>query len=739
MKRGRVFSCVAIAIFVTVTTIVLSCNNFGIPETIAVKTNATYSFEFGMDTLDMGEYLSVDTLKKSFGEDNDFKVYDYNPGGNTVEQHFLVEYPAVNYPLDISEIFDSMNFGNKIGEKMEFSKTFSVPDLNMNQTISKHADPSSNIIPVDLTLDVNTSSDSLIEATIAEGKLVLSVAKPSDASWSGITAKPNLTLSGGITMQDGNNVAVNNDASVSPQYLVYATVDLQDKIFKPQDIKLIGKITLAPNAPSAAEITMNIEMNVATFSSAKINLGETNTEFVNPQAMPYNLKKFVKTINYKEAGVSFNYTNTLPNVSSNEVTMTVTSSFLNFPNPSGKTGTLLPGGANVNSKVVENNKTIAVAGYNDIDINVKLNLPDSEDVGGETYITIKNVKPNKEYTLAMSDFEFILDWESIVADTANISVGQGEPEKTDLPFDINKMFSEMTKGMEGMSELVEAIQLPDIPIYIYMAKPDMINLNAVNGTLKVKGDNNQSADLLKESDVIYPVNKALPIPEAGVVMQDLALVQELMPLNEKVFSQAFNERWENLKLEYKFKFDGNNNDLSITKQQVDAIKAAGGVLSIKAAIYIDIPLRMTVGKEANINMMKLAGTQSKIDLLGRDKPMSTSEFYNYFNAIKSVNMSLNVGKDMFINGDNGYVKFIIDDKGNGDVLGRKEFTLPELYLGFNDDEISGVLKSKPPYMPGILINLPTGSGFVIFRNANLNLSGKVIVATDGTITLFGGE
>lgn len=749
MKRRRVFCCTVMAICFAVTTIILACDNFGFPESLAIKTDATYSLGFGMEALDMSEFLSVDTLKKSFGDGSDFKVYDYNPGGNADVQHFLIEYAAVNYPLDISEVFDSMNFGNEIGSELNINQTFNVPDLNKeassnNVPIGGQTVSSTHMeVPFDMTLSFVTD-DSLINVVVGEGSLVVAVERSGIPTT--ITATPDIAITGIDGVPSINN---NDDVFDRGKYLIYKTVPLDEKTVDPNEVKLSGKIILtATNTttiPNGINIKLDVKFGVTKFSSATINLGDIKTEFNDPQPVPASMIDFVKTIDYSEAGISFKYTNTLPPHSDNEVTMKVTSRFLNFPNPSGKTGTLTPNGTI--GRIVKNDdsdgsaRKIDVEHAANIDIVIKLNLPGATDEH-PNYITVKNVAPNQKYELSLSDFEFVLDWTEMTVNTTNLSVGEGTPEEIDFPLDINKMFSDMTSEMEGMTDLVEAIQLPDIPVYMYMSKPNIIDLNSVSGSLKLKStttSGSHETDSMLDGEIDM-TDRALPISETEVVTQDFAFLPELTSFDDNVFSKVFNEKRTDLKLEYSFGFVGGDVDLRIRRDDVERIKSAGGALSIKAAVYIDIPLKMTVGKDANIDMMKLAGTQDKTDLLDRSEPMSTEEFDNYFSAIKSIGMSLNVGNNIFSSGDNGNVKFVIDDTGTGNVvLGRKEFGLPNLDLELTYEQVSGVLKSVPPYMPQILINLPKGSGFAIPRNEALGMSGKVTVDTDGTIQLFGGN
>lgn len=118
---------------------------FEIPEKVSVKTNAQYSFSFGTFSKSISEYISVDSINDMINKKDDddssnpgdgtetspsynLKVYDYNPGGTSGIQQFLIEVPIKDIPVDVSAYMENLDF-NSTFENMSFEKSISAPEF----------------------------------------------------------------------------------------------------------------------------------------------------------------------------------------------------------------------------------------------------------------------------------------------------------------------------------------------------------------------------------------------------------------------------------------------------------------------------------------------------------------------------------------------------------------------------------------------------------------------------------
>ncbi|MCK9169794.1 MAG: hypothetical protein M0P01_05215 [Treponema sp.] len=117
----------------------ISCSNMSIPQSVSVKTDATYSANFGSYSKNLSDYFSADSIKEQIAKSStSFSVYDYNPGSNAAVQHFLIKYPAMDKSIDISDQLDSINIGTNLDSKMGFNQSFTVPKID--QTFSNTAE-----------------------------------------------------------------------------------------------------------------------------------------------------------------------------------------------------------------------------------------------------------------------------------------------------------------------------------------------------------------------------------------------------------------------------------------------------------------------------------------------------------------------------------------------------------------------------------------------------------------------
>lgn len=129
-----------------VTFTVVSCSDFQLPETISIKTNANYNFTVASVEKSFSEFISSETLQKSFnteGSATKFKLYDYNPGDYSLAQQYLAEINLQEIPIDIASYFSSMDFSTSLAS-LSFNQSISVPDISTTNYSQKIALPDIN-------------------------------------------------------------------------------------------------------------------------------------------------------------------------------------------------------------------------------------------------------------------------------------------------------------------------------------------------------------------------------------------------------------------------------------------------------------------------------------------------------------------------------------------------------------------------------------------------------------------
>lgn len=763
MKHKIFFVSAILSVCAFLVFILYACSNFGIPESLSVRSTATHYFDFGIAEMDLSEYLSVDTFEKQFnsGGSNSFKIHKYNPGGNSPYQHMLIEYPAIDKNIDISAIIDNLNFQQDLS-KYNVNESFKAPEktstiesqLSVPATSAASGQTS---IPIEIK-DTEKEAikfglgNKLKEIKIKKGKLTLSISYPSVWGW-GITAKPSLIMKGKGTSD--TNINDNDNSYDSTNYLLYCTVPLDGASIA--DLKITGTITInvpANTSLAAATLTLKSVLQIDTIESVTAYMDDdTDLSFSpTPEPLPDDLKDFVKEIHYNNVGVKFKYKNTL----GNDLKLKMESGFLfgsnkpeelltndNTNNPKIK-----------NAEITKPNDKIAITS-NTQNIGIKLDL-EAVNTATRTISITKNSAPNKneltitdtgtgidagkEYSISLSDFEFVFDWTKIVIDASKFALNSGS-SGISLPLDVNSTFNSMKGGVKGWDKLIDELQVEKIPVYLYVSKLEGVTDPASgkitldytdNGTSKTPelfGDGNGGKKTILMSS--NPLN----IPQNIVYKTDLATSPNLTKLNDDAFQTIFNDRASGLKMNYDIQLgNSTSGTLEIAKQTVDTIKAQGGTLNIKAAVYIDFPLRFTLGGSSSqdINFLDMGGMQGG-DLLGRNAATPVDDVVEYLDVIKNMSMSFKFGDGMFF----GPINFVMDD--GGAVLGKETSPLQNLNIGFTPDQIKKVLNTHPYKLNELKLAFSPGSGFQIPWDTNMAFSGRVSIETDGTVKIFGGD
>lgn len=126
-----------ILFFLFCTVAVFAGCKFEVPQKVSVKTNAEYNFSFG-DALkfDFSKYFSYKDILDSQNSGSNFRVYDYNPGGNSEYQQFLIRIPIVEVPVDISSYLENLKISDDLRD-FSFDRKIQIPAaaLEINEDI----------------------------------------------------------------------------------------------------------------------------------------------------------------------------------------------------------------------------------------------------------------------------------------------------------------------------------------------------------------------------------------------------------------------------------------------------------------------------------------------------------------------------------------------------------------------------------------------------------------------------
>ncbi|HAH60857.1 MAG TPA: hypothetical protein DCL73_02020, partial [Treponema sp.] len=145
-------------IFASAVFALASCSNIAkmqVPESVSVKTNATYSANFGSYSKNLSDYISAETITEQISNSS-FSVYDYNPGSSADFQEFLIKYPVIDKTIDVGSSISDIDL-TSAGSSASINQSFAIPDLSRTFT--------QNISFSDLNSRINS------ETTIASGSV----------------------------------------------------------------------------------------------------------------------------------------------------------------------------------------------------------------------------------------------------------------------------------------------------------------------------------------------------------------------------------------------------------------------------------------------------------------------------------------------------------------------------------------------------------------------------------------
>lgn len=273
-------------IFASAVFALASCSDIAkmqVPESVSVKTDATYSANFGSYSKSLSDYISTDTIKEQIASVNSdsFTVYDYNPGASANSQEFLIKYPVINKTIDVGSSFSDIDL-TSAGSSASINQSFNIPDLSRTFT--------QNISFSDLGSRINS------ETAIASGSV--SVLDP-----------------GAAQAVDSAHVPVVTLTVTSPEFstLTYRSGSLVVSITAPGTTTLTDLTLTAvlKNGATGATISTSDSVNVASGGTLTIPLaGKT--------LVPSMKISFSGTINGSSAGTVLSY-GIAPSISGGEL------------------------------------------------------------------------------------------------------------------------------------------------------------------------------------------------------------------------------------------------------------------------------------------------------------------------------------------------------------------------------------------------------------------------------------
>ena len=724
---------------------VFSCGNFsdvGIPESVAVKSNARHEGALGQKYYNLSEKLGSDFIKDL--EDNaGADVYKYIPNPNDQTLSYLLHKKLYDVPLDMNKYIEKMDLSDSIGEKFKFTKEIDL-QKGMLEASVPYVVPSPDPIPVDCKFNFDLDK-CLSDVVIGEGSLSIEAA--------GTGAKyevDDFELEGlekdGDKQFDEYDFGPNQDGA----FIIKQSLDLAGAKVKKKEITVSAKLAKKSGvltAPGNIRVILDVK-KIASATADLSNFGKfvmDDSDNVTP--LPKEMVTYVQNVSfgsleddgyyYKQdkdggvssvkgqgKGISFKAVNSLP--AGNDLILTIESQTFGidstvkiYDDGVEKTSAKIP--AKGNEIPFEKN----FSDYDSLDIKGN---PDCEENGEPKNIqfSIKlldkqplvDLDMGKVYKIEVSESKMLFDWDAAIVDLDNADPFEDKADLSD--FSIEKMLGEVDGEL---SKLVENCDFNKLPVYFLVQRPEGF-LSAELENTKFRGKISlaykDSSDADKEEYIAGSETEDVEMnpcasflwPSTDQVISKVFSTEDNSCSFEKDIASTLNKRPKDLSVNYNMEIE-DGEVINLNKAKIDSM-GPNEKTSFSVELAAVIPLSLKVNKETNLDIYKIAEIDmgEKKDLMYRTGVSDTEKAAKYAAAVSYFRLNYN-----FINtGIDGFdAMVVVDDTHEGepnakDYSGIKRSIKvtggdsSDDVIDFNSDEIKAVLSHF--FMPKMTLVVP---------------------------------
>lgn len=741
-----------------------SCFNFSelaIPESVAVKTDATYKASIGQKSMDFSDKINLKELL-SENQSEDYTVYEYLPQNDTSSsagiEKFLVEAKLQDIEIDFSKYFENTDIAESLAA-VSFSQDIKVPKIEINKSQSveipedlKTAQKAlTGDAPFDGLVSVKVKftpsiDDALKECQIGTGTAKISVTQP--FGWSDVKITS-------VKISQENGVSV-NDSSASEG--AEKSVDLGSQKINAKEmtveVSVSGKISKSADLDNPPVAT--VKTSITKFSYVTVDLGENfDPEITQESALPSEMSDSISKIVFASGtGIKGTFRNGLPAVDGNDAANKITlsgvySDFLGLGSSSSKFEKEMPAGGSTGSiefySTAEHEQTIT--GSTKIDFNGELTLPGS-DASHKSYLKAQELEAGKTYTVSLT-LEPVINWSSVTINSDVLGDGKSMSDKIVLKdVDFTSMLNDFGETL-GVDDFGTKVGFTELPFYIYCQKPTLISsLNKISVKSKINaylGDSNgNKAAVPNETYIIGSNTEAeslnfVSVPTlsknaSGAVTTNLAKISATAKSDfAEIMNATLSSSSNYLCLNYDITTSlGEASDDGITIEKSELEKLKNETTSIAIYAYFVLPLQLNVKSAIDVDLLKTAGMDEKDDLLDREEATSVDEMKEYLSAIEYAKIIYKPAKLPFVSQNPLSIKLDLDGEGTN-------FSEETLYLSGGEISVNPEkLLSTYPLKPKIILKIPTGT-LGISSDLSFDVNIQAEVKTNGTVTLFGGE
>ena len=705
-------------LFSTTLILILAGCSFQIPKTVTVKSNANYSFNILSYEKDLSNLLETEKFLDILSDGDKRKVYDYNPGGNSEFQQFLMEYPFYDAAIDFSEYTEDMKL-DQVDSSFSVDKEFTFSSQDQINSLIKPMgvkEMTVNGQPFDgssFTFDLTQEN----AATNAKFKSIKYSAGTMRVYYMGTCTGVTLSTSlNGESRSSSGSYSTGNKTVNIPGEGSYSFDKYYDIPFTPS-----GKTEF-----TFSDLTISFTGGVSAFYceiidgviegiSASAQFDDFDPDI--QQNVPLTgISESISSVTFAEGnGLKITYDNTLPE--GNDILLKAGCEFLDIPADTPLT--LTAGTTNETAKLSgTTHNSHSLDSEPAMNFTGKLYLPGvSPGATGEDLkkAILTNVKPGETYRIKISA-EPVIKWSEVVVKVP----GQALEGTVDTGISLGTLLGDFLDD-DSKSKL----SFEGVETRIYLEKPnnagnlfDSISFTGSNINIKLSGDS--PTETMELNRFVDPVKLE---KQGDTVITDVSKKSASAEKDLSDFLKSAVNSSAQVQLNYKITMEGSN--VTITKAQYEAMTSGSNEKPhLKAVAYIIMPFKFKIdgsatplNPDAKIDLNKIAGL-GEDDILGRTS-FGDNSAYDAAAMIEKVGVHFNMSNLPIYTNDNDFgVEF---DLGTYNDLGEKTSSPKHLALKgdtlkLSSEEIIDFIRYKT--VPGLKVVLKDGKTYGLKRNAN---------------------
>ena len=734
-----------------VTTFLFSCSEFEnleIPESVSVKSKASFEVPAGDTTISLREKLSVSKLQEIL-DDNISEgkpkpaIYDYNPGSKADSEavlKYIIDYPIEEFSLsvgDTSSDIDTISFStsvdlnlqNKVNDTFEAatpSGTLSILDTGDQKNYS--------VDGVEITLSVKDGLD-FASVTMRQGTISVDITPPSPVS--GIKVTPKISL-----MSNGTLVAYDEKECTSGGTL---TLDLAGRTLSSKKlVLLIGGTYYSSDGTSGSgtydySYSVSISgLEVAKITGLNMSADKIGTLTVSETKPITGLSSCLKEAAIAKGSLAFACA--LPKGWSGVV----------FDDENSSFSVEQSGGLSLSEFVTKSRSGYVV--YKTADLAGQTVNPNDVKLNGNVAVSLKNatIDFSQGDKLTLEGTCEITELEKLVIDISKIIA----PITGEVDTGIN--FSEILSSFFENDEnnLINCVKFKGISGYLFVQQPTdnatlkNLYVNAVvsaNSKTLLDGSKQIAIKSLDDNEIC--TLSSLADSNSMIVKDWTGESDETKQIfsaevDSGALDDILNEHPDDLSFAYTINWGGaDSSTIEFTQDEINALKTNSSII---ISIAIVLPFQLIFSDAADNDstdeiitiddVLALFGNEFDEDVLHRDEDFEVDDYTKYSGLVESMSFNYTLANSTPLKS----VTLVFYDENK--IIDEKALSAENgtHSLEFTVDEIQKILETQP-FIPKVRMEIGGADGNterVFNRDSSFGIKGFVQLKTNGTVELW---